>query len=152
MHILDLIGPGVLNSQIHFCNRQLALLVSRKPLCYTYTLVLLNNFPLFFPWDRVKLVQQSASQVCTLRAPSHRKLTGMGMFSFESGIWTETHKNCLYCNATWKGASLLTSQHVSASLQTAKINKSLTTKFSTMHLFIRRRRGGITSPQKTVLH
>lgn len=152
MQILDLIGSGVLNSHIHFYNWQWALLVSRKPLCYTYTLVLLNNFPLFFPWDHVKLAQQPASQAFTHRAPSHRKMTGMDMFCFDSGIRTETHKNYLYCNATWKGSSLLTSQHVSASLQTAKINKSLTTKFPTISLFIRRRKGGITSPQKTVLH
>lgn len=40
--------------------------------------------------------------------------------------------------------------NVSASLQTAKISKCLTTTFSTMSLFIRIRREGITSPQKTV--
>lgn len=80
IQLFDLVDSGVLDSHIHFCNQQLALLVSRKPLCYTHTLVLLNNFPLFFPWDHVKLVQQSASEVCTRRAPSHRKMTEMGTF------------------------------------------------------------------------
>ena len=146
---LDIIGSGVLNSHIHFFNRQLALLGSRKPLCYTYTLVLLNNFPLFFPWDHFKLSNQPPRH-----APVQPQDTGewLGWICSESGIWTETHKNYLYCNATWKVASLLTSQNVSTSLQTAKINKNVTTEFWTMSLFIRRRRGGITSLQKTVLH
>lgn len=39
---------------------------------------------------------------------------------------------------------------VSAFLQTAKVRKCLTTTFSTMSLFIRIRRGSITSPQGTV--